>query len=149
MRSRCRDCHKERRLARYEGDRERERAAMRDYARRNAEAARQRKREWAARHVERERERKRAWKRAHPEAKALDNQRRRVGRDAEAVEYSVVLRADPCAYCGGPGGIVEHIVAVARGGGNGWENLTGACRSCNSTKGTASLLVGLLRLGSG
>lgn len=63
--------------------------------------------------------------------------------------YAAVLRRDPCAYCGGPGGVRDHIVAKAKGGGDEWENWTGACGRCNSSKGTSNALLffgGLIRL---
>lgn len=39
-----------------------------------------------------------------------------------------------CAYCGGPAGTVDHIVAKARGGTDYDSNLTAACVQCNSGK---------------
>lgn len=51
-----------------------------------------------------------------------------------------VIKDDPCGYCGGVGGTVDHIVAKTRGGWDTWENFSGACRSCNYNKGTMSLL---------
>lgn len=48
-----------------------------------------------------------------------------------------------CQYCGStPPGVllqVDHIVAVAEGGGNDDDNLTTACAGCNSGKGARSL----------
>lgn len=55
-----------------------------------------------------------------------------------------ILLDDPCAYCGGPGGSLDHIVPLSDGGGGEWENLAGVCRSCNSRKHTRSLLTFLL-----
>lgn len=66
------------------------------------------------------------------------------------VAYKRLLRRDPCAYCGRPyWGIpaeLDHIVARARGGANGWENLTAACGFCNVLKCDESALETLLRL---
>lgn len=53
------------------------------------------------------------------------------------------LRCDPCAYCGGPGGAIDHIVP-GRGGTHGADNLTGACQRCNEAKGRWPLLAFLL-----
>jgi 5-methylcytosine-specific restriction endonuclease McrA len=57
------------------------------------------------------------------------------------------LLGDPCAYCGGPGGTVDHIEPVGRGGGHHYydDNGTGACQHCNTRKGRQSLLVFLAR----
>lgn len=47
----------------------------------------------------------------------------------------VELLNKPCAYCGGPGGSIDHIVPLARGGTNDRSNLASACIPCNSAKG--------------
>jgi 5-methylcytosine-specific restriction endonuclease McrA len=97
---------------------------------------------------EQERERVAEWTRRNPE-KVRDKVRRRRSRLAGTrVEVDAawleVLDADKCAYCGGPGGTVDHIVPLFAGGDFVPDNLTGACRSCNSTKHTKSLLIYLL-----
>lgn len=61
-----------------------------------------------------------------------------------------MLRADPCAYCGGPGGTVDHVEPrsrAARGLGSvhGWTNTVGACGPCNGRKSDHPLLVWLAR----
>lgn len=73
-------------------------------------------------------------------------QLRRVGADPESRRYAkdVVLN-DPCSYCGGPGGTIDHIEAVTRGGTSDWTNLAAACMSCNARKHNRSLLSFLLR----
>lgn len=59
---------------------------------------------------------------------------------AEDRDYALIVVNDPCVYCGGPGGTLEHIVPVTAGGTNEWANLAGACMSCNSSKNNKSLL---------
>lgn len=54
------------------------------------------------------------------------------------------LRLDPCAYCGGPGGTIDHIEPRALGGANWIENMTGACRKCNSSRGITPMLFFML-----
>ncbi len=39
-----------------------------------------------------------------------------------------------CAYCGGPGDTVDHVVPRSRGGSGHWDNLVCACRDCNNRK---------------
>jgi hypothetical protein len=56
-----------------------------------------------------------------------------------------MLRSDPCAYCGGEGGTVDHVEPrsrAARGLGSvhGWINTVGACQPCNGRKGDRDLL---------
>lgn len=63
---------------------------------------------------------------------------------SEDVAYVAIIQRDPCAYCGGLGGTVDHIRPVSAGGGNSWENFTGACLGCNSSKNTRELLQFLL-----
>lgn len=45
-----------------------------------------------------------------------------------------------CTYCGTLDGpfVVDHIVAVSKGGSNHWRNLVPACGPCNSMKGSKS-----------
>lgn len=58
-------------------------------------------------------------------------------------EYAY-LRRDPCAYCRGPGGTIDHIVSSSRGSAETVANLTGACEPCNVSKGSWPLLPYLL-----
>ncbi len=56
-----------------------------------------------------------------------------------------LLRADPCAYCGRPGGTVDHVDPRSRrprglGSAHGWLNVVGACARCNAAKRDSSLL---------
>lgn len=64
-----------------------------------------------------------------------------------ATAYVRSLCADPCAYCGGPGGQRDHIVPRALAGGTTGTgavadvpNLTGCCAPCNLAKSNRSLL---------
>lgn len=54
--------------------------------------------------------------------------------------YVDVLLMDPCSYCGGPSEFLDHIQSEKRGGLAVCENVTPVCRSCNSSKNSASLL---------
>lgn len=61
-----------------------------------------------------------------------------------------LLRADACAYCGGPGGTVDHVEPRSRaprglGSAHSWLNVVGACARCNGSKRDRSLLT-FLRL---
>jgi 5-methylcytosine-specific restriction endonuclease McrA len=58
--------------------------------------------------------------------------RRRV---ASVSRRAVFARDDyRCQYCGGGADSIDHVVPRSRGGGDGWDNLAAACRSCNSVK---------------
>lgn len=66
------------------------------------------------------------------------------------------LRADPCSYCNGAGGTVDHIFPrslkiklVGVTGVNSWANLTGACLTCNQKRANIGLLRFLLNLHNG
>jgi 5-methylcytosine-specific restriction endonuclease McrA len=54
--------------------------------------------------------------------------------------YKDALRLDPCAYCGGPAAVLDHITSINYGGGGTWDNFTAACSLCNGRKGKRSLL---------
>lgn len=60
------------------------------------------------------------------------------------VAYAGFVRRDPCSYCAGRSTEADHIEPIAAGGRGVWENLTGACRSCNAAKGDRPLLTYLL-----
>jgi 5-methylcytosine-specific restriction endonuclease McrA len=60
--------------------------------------------------------------------------------DPQVMAYAGILAADPCSYCGEPGGVLDHIVPRSSYGPDAWDNLTSACHSCNSRKRTKSLL---------
>jgi len=102
-------------------------------------------------------ERNRQWQRDHAaRMREINNASRRRRRarlaggavsEVDATEvYIPILRLDPCAYCGGPAGDIDHIEAVSTGGSHVWHNMTSSCRSCNATKYNASLLTALLRV---
>jgi 5-methylcytosine-specific restriction endonuclease McrA len=79
-------------------------------------------------------------RRAKHQAANRARERRLEKPDRETLEYDVILRADPCSFCGTSGVQVDHIDAVAHGGRNHWSNLTAACRPCNRAKSDKSLL---------
>ena len=65
---------------------------------------------------------------------------RKAGFDSTSAEYLDILADDPCSYCGGAAGEIDHIDATAGGGLGSWDNLTAACRSCNASKHSKPLL---------
>ena len=68
-------------------------------------------------------------------------------------EYVRSIRFDePCAYCRGKGGSIDHIVPTSRGGEFFWQNYASACKECNSRKSDAPMMLFIVRrggLGSG
>lgn len=68
-----------------------------------------------------------------------------IDRSFEGFRWKAVLRADPCAYCGGPSETIDHI--EARGAGGRYaptKNGAGACRRCNGRKKHESMLLFML-----
>jgi 5-methylcytosine-specific restriction endonuclease McrA len=68
-------------------------------------------------------------------------------REERALDRSFqrVLALDPCAYCGAPAAVLDHVTARLFDGCDDWTNRAAACRSCNSSKGALTLLGFLLR----
>jgi hypothetical protein len=72
----------------------------------------------------------------------------RLGREDRAISraYRAAIADDPCRYCGGRAGNVDHYFPVAKGGSDMWTNLGPACAGCNRSKratcGTAFALRG-------
>lgn len=53
----------------------------------------------------------------------------------EDVEFILALLDSPCEYCGSTTEItIEHRLPLIRGGSHTKDNLTAACKSCNSSK---------------
>jgi 5-methylcytosine-specific restriction endonuclease McrA len=81
----------------------------------------------------------------HREARRL-----RVAGLRDSQEWIAILRGDLCSYCfENPVEVTDHILAASEGGTHTWENFTGACFACNSSKGTKPLLIWLLDHWSG
>ncbi len=59
--------------------------------------------------------------------------------------YFHLIRNDPCAYCGGEGGTVDHVVPQAQGG-EDRDNIVGSCQPCNNAKQDKGLLEFLLEM---
>lgn len=110
-------------------------------------------RKWRAENPEAVKEHKRRWASGRDKDKVSEvNRYNRERRKAQIVpltaqealesyQYEEILRKDPCTYCGAPvGGTVDHVIAVNIGGTDKWDNKTGACRSCNSSKRDKSVL---------
>ena len=112
----------------------------------NPEKDRARGRARYAENPEKDRARCRRWRVANPEACALREHRRRARKKANGVFLVTVKEAcrmlsKPCYLCGvAPSTDLEHIVPIERGGATSVGNLLGACRSCNSSKGTKLLV---------
>lgn len=63
----------------------------------------------------------------------------------EALEWIANLVDPVCTYCGEPAMSIDHIIPVSKGGTGERDNLTPACRSCNSMKRNLSLETFLAR----
>lgn len=129
----CAECHRISERKRHLANLEENRRVAREYARTHKAEAQARHKLWRDANVD------------HVRAYALKQQRaRKVGRTDEGKEFVEILRFDPCSYCGGLGGHIDHVEPLAKGGSNTWENLTATCKSCNSKKKTKPLLMFLL-----
>lgn len=68
---------------------------------------------------------------------------RKSGELSDALRYEIFKRDDwTCAYCGTRDirkATIDHIKPIALGGDDDPENLTTACKSCNSSKGAKTL----------
>lgn len=119
-------------------NREKVREAGREYMRRKFEAD-----------PEAYRERRRSWyqtERGRAYRQLANARRREVKPNAEALEWALVIRKDPCSYCGSVGPMeLDHIDPVVLGGDGEWDNLAPACRSCNGSKNDDRLVHFLMR----
>lgn len=139
------DVIREQKRAAYWRDPESMRERSRAYAAKNRERLRDAQRERVADPEYREKMREAERVRGNTEAKVrarFSYKMRKLGAPltADAAAIEAVVRRDPCAYCGDPGGTLDHIVPLSAGGDSDWTNLSGACARCNSSKGAKSLL---------
>ena len=89
----------------------------------------------------------------HPLGRGMPSGRPlRVDGQSHYEAWLSLMRRDPCSYCGGPGGTVDHVDPRSRaprglGSAHGWINTVGACARCNGYKRDLRLLVFLQRRG--
>jgi 5-methylcytosine-specific restriction endonuclease McrA len=79
-----------------------------------------------------------AWKRANAH-RVREANARRSARKRKAGTFLLTPKdqqrlAGPCLYCGSPGGTIDHVVPIARGGTHGIGNLVPCCLPCNMSK---------------
>lgn len=142
-----------------ERNREKYRERNREYERQNKDRARIRwkrwydanrehhddyRREWLAAHPGKQTEYSRRYRHGNAHVRQAMEQRRPRNRDEDSADYADILVHDPCSYCGGEAGSIDHIDAIHHGGENHWSNYTAACRACNGGKRERSLLTYLL-----
>lgn len=143
----AREAHNARGRAWYAENTERGRAIKRAWEQRNKDAIREAKREARQRNPEPSREKQRRWKAANPEKVRMGNfMRRHRHLDPLALDYLRIINEEPCSYCGAPCQHIDHIVPLANGGDNSWDNLTPACATCNKRKHSRSVLTFMLDL---
>lgn len=101
--------------------------------------------EWRRRNPERFRANQSRYRRRNPDkVRGQSAARAAAPYDEDAIAYHEIIRLDACVYCGGASDTVDHIDPVSASLSSHWSNLAPACRACNSSKGTKSLLGFLL-----
>lgn len=114
----------------------------------NAEALLKRRRAKYEANRPRELERMRAWRARNPRhnvRRRLEARLENLPISDESVDYAEIILRDPCAYCGGEATTLDHIVPLSDGGTHDWDNLTPACKPCNSRKNDGPILDALIR----
>ena len=78
---------------------------------------------------------------AQPAVVRLNRYVRVPYRPPTSVSRAGVLRRDGrrCAYCGGRGDTIDHVVPRSRGGLHSWENCVACCGRCNTRKADRTL----------
>lgn len=139
--SECRSCKRQRTQLHYQDNLDMERARSR---------VKRRVYYWDNREIELAKNA--AWYATHSEYNSIKsatyNDRKRaqsVGDIQEIMDYKLIIKNDPCAYCGAPCEAFDHIDPLLHGGDHAWDNLTPSCKSCNSSKRDTSVLIWMLR----
>lgn len=102
---------------------------------------------WRAENPEKQKNCDRAWRKNNPEKSRIKGRRRKAAKrgapgshTAQDIDDILKLQNGHCAYCRADlektGRHIDHITPLARGGGNGRNNLQALCPPCNVTKGT-------------
>lgn len=73
-------------------------------------------------------------------SKLLREQRLKGTRRLVTIAEWRKLRQGDCTYCGNPGGEVDHIIPLSKGGNHSIGNLTSSCMQCNRSKGSKLLI---------
>lgn len=119
----------------------------REWRRANPEKGREYSRRHKAKYPEKTSAYRNAHRKAHPERHRANEAARRAAKNGTSASlmgghspaymgYVVgYLVEQPCAYCGNTTEVeVDHIVPLTRGGLHHPQNLTSACRPCNTSK---------------
>lgn len=86
------------------------------------------------------------YRNANPEMGALKAMKRRAIKKHNGVYLILTkellnLYKSPCFYCGSNGKVeADHVVAIIRGGQHSIGNLVAACRACNGSKGSKTIM---------
>jgi 5-methylcytosine-specific restriction endonuclease McrA len=81
----------------------------------------------------------RKWNAANKDKRSLSTAMRRAAKKNNGI-FTVApseigkLQKNPCFYCGSPGGEIDHVIPLSKGGRHSIGNLVGCCRTCNSSK---------------
>jgi 5-methylcytosine-specific restriction endonuclease McrA len=128
----------------YEANKEAKAAYDRAYREANAERIAQRTKQYRELNKELESARHKAYREAHPDRIAALNRNRKAKKKssdgihtAADVEAQYSRQHGRCFYCNkkvGKDYHVDHVIPLAKGGGNGPENLVVACPKCNLSK---------------
>lgn len=88
--------------------------------------------------LERKKNKNKEWRNNNPEKVQEYSERRKRSQRANRIiqneEWCEVLIKDPCFYCGKLSETIDHLIPLSLGGTDSVINLTGACKSCNSSK---------------
>jgi HNH endonuclease len=165
----CTNCEAAKQSLRYHADLEKSQQRMRELYAQNPGRAKERQLRYRSAHPERVRESARKsnpvakkksyqknapWvQRAREKARRRSRFVRRVREDPNLQLWLEVIDRDPCSYCGSVhDGLIDknvrhwdHIIPESVGGVSEWDNLTGACSSCNPSKRDKPLLIFLLQ----
>jgi len=138
----------------YAKNRERVREEQRKFYLEHADRINAERRAFRARHPEKVREWNARFHRKHPGyysfgvARRQTRKRKAPGRGITKEQWLEILRGalGLCAYCGERKRLsLDHIVPLSDGGEHDVENAAAACKSCNSSKHNASLLLWMAR----
>lgn len=138
---------------------ERRRQAAKLYVALHKEERKEYQSAYNAKHADKKSRASLEWQRANPEKARLNSKRTIHKRRAllhgsqspgfTSAQWCQMVEhfGGRCAYCGGPGTTIDHVVPISAGGRDEIQNVLPACKRCNASKGSRKLETWLLKKG--
>jgi len=146
LQSQCKSCRNAHKRIWREANKETCNANSRAWNANNSERRKQNQTKWITNNPEYHKTKTREWMRNHPEVQRKAKLKRKALKLQNGVfvipnSFFVTLYNSPCIYCGSTQNIeADHVIPISRGGTHSIGNLAPACRKCNASKNSRTIM---------